>query len=105
MMTSFDDIIKNTSQFQIYWIAPEYTPLRYKLTTSCNFLCEDNTYYLTETMIDSTQTSSVIDNLRPGSACLIKLLAIYNTASLDPGNGLSAHTLFASKKLYNLLIT
>ena len=104
-MTAFDHIITDTSHFQIYWTAPIYPPLMYKMTTSCKFLCEDKTYYLTEIMIDSMQTSSTTDNLRPGSACLIKLLAVYNPASIDPGIGLSAHTQLASKRLYYFVIT
>ena len=95
-MTTFDDISIQANQFWLSWIPPKFYPLLYKQTTSCTLLCDERTYYLTEKIINSLQSSSITKNLNPGSVCLIKLIAEYNPASTDPGIGLSAHTLYTS---------
>ena len=96
-MTLFDNVSKGTNHLQVFWTRPKYHPYWYQQTTSCRFLCDYKSYYLTEIMIDQWQTSSITQDLHPGSACLIKLVAVYNPSSTDPGIGLSAHTLLTSK--------
>ena len=96
-MISFDSVNKDTDFIQVIWTAPVYLPYWYQQTTSCRFLCRQETYYLTEVLIDSSQTSNLAYGLRPGSVCLIKLIAFYNPASIDPGIVLHSRTLYASK--------
>ena len=95
-MTTFDDNGVTTNGFQFFWTRPKFRPYMYKQTTSCKLLCDDRTYYLIEVMIDSKQESNIIQDLHPGSECWIKLIAVYNPASIDPGIGLTVRTLHKS---------
>ena len=96
-MTTFDKVNPAENQLEISWTPPTFLPEYYRLTTSCKLLCDHSTYYLTQTLSDRMDTSSTIHALFPGSTCMIKLVASYNPASIDPGIGLSAHTLLSSK--------
>ena len=95
-MTSFHEVNIQANHFQLFWTPPKFDPLWYKQTTSCKLLCDDKTYFLTEVITDSSHSSSVTSNLYPGSVCLIKLIAVYNPAGIDPGIGLSTITLYTS---------
>ena len=95
-MTTFDDSEVTTNGFQVSWTPPKFLPYMYKQTTSCKLVCDDRTYYLTEVMMDSDQVSSVTRDLLPWSECLIKLIAVYNPTSIDPGIGLTVRTLYTS---------
>ena len=96
LMTSFFDIIIKNNLFHIFWTPPKYLPLQYEVTTSCRYFCDERTYILKETAIDPSQTSAIIENIQPGSKCLMKLISVYNPASIDPGIVLSAQTLYTS---------
>ena len=96
-MVSFDSVSKGTNKIQIFWTIPKYFPYWYQQTTSCRLLCDQENYYLTEREIESSKSSSVAYDLRPASVCLIKLVAVYNPASIDPGIQLLVRTLHASK--------
>ena len=96
-MTAFSDLYAKKDQLLILWTRPRFPPYHYKQTTSCRLLCEQKTYYLTEFTLNGALSSSTVYSLWPGSVCVIKLVAVYNPASIDPGIGLSAHTLLSSK--------
>ena len=96
-MTAFHQITAGLDYLVISWSLPQFLPDLYKQTTSCKLLCDHRTYYLTEAIIDGGFSSTTIYALRPGSVCLIKHVAVYNPASIDPGIGLSACTLYSSK--------
>ena len=96
-MTSFNEVTSGANQLEVSWTLPTYSPYYYMQTASCKLLCDEGTYYLREALIPRQQLSNDINALKPGSVCLIKQLAIYNPASIDPGIGLVAHTLQLSK--------
>ena len=96
-MTAFHEIISGVNNLMIYWTRPQFPPIEYKQIISCKLLCDHRTYYLAEAILDGTVCSSNTLVLKPGSVCLINLIAVYNPASIDPGVGLSAHTLYTSK--------
>ena len=96
-MTTFKGLTPGEDQLLITWTPPLFAPNHYIQTTSCNLLCDQSTYYLNEAVIDGEETSSITYAVQPGSICMIKLVAVYNPASLDPGIGLSAHTLLRRK--------
>ena len=96
-MVSFDSVRKGTNHIEIFWTIPKYFPYWYQHTTSCRLLCDQENYYLTERERDSSRTSSLAYDLRPASVCMIKLVAVYNPASNDPGILLLVRTQQASK--------
>ena len=96
-MTTFDSVIPGETQLSISWTPPKFPPINYIHTVSCKLLCDPTTYYLTETATSRLNHSTKFLALQPGSICLVKLLAVYNPASVDQGIGLSAHTLFSGK--------
>ena len=97
LMTTFNEVISGANQLEVSWTIPTYFPYYYMQTASCTLLCDEGTYYLHEVLIPGRQYSNTINELEPGSVCLIKQLAIYNPASIDSGIGLVAHTLQSSK--------
>ena len=96
-MTAFDKVIPGENDLLVSWTPPHFQPDHYIQTTTCQLLCDHRTYYLTEVIINGKEILRSIKALQPGSVCLIKHVAVYNPASIDPGIGLSAHTLYSSK--------
>ena len=96
-MTTFYKIKPGLNDLMIYWTQPQYPPIEYKQIISCKLLCDHRTFNLREVILDETVRSSTIRALKPGSVCLINLIAVYNHASIDPGVGISTHTLYTSK--------
>ena len=96
-MVRFDKVNKGKDFIKVFWTAPMYLPYWYEQTTSCRYLCRHETYFLKEVRIDLLHTSSLTYDLHPGSVCLMKLIAFYNPASIDPGIMLLSHTLYESK--------
>ena len=96
-MVSFSKVNSGTEFIEVFWTAPRYPPYWYQQTTTCRYLCDQEIYYLSEVQIDSSHASSVTYDLHPGSVCLIKLIAFYNPASIDPGIQLLVHTSYAGK--------
>ena len=96
-MVSFDNVNKGIKIIEVSWTTPRYLPYWYQQTTSCRLLCDQESYYLTEVEVDSSRTASYAKDLLPGSVCLIKLIAVYNPASNDPGIMLFVSTLYTSK--------
>ena len=97
LMTTYTKVISEANHLVVSWTIPTDFPYYYKQTASCKLLCDEGTYYLTEAMVNGQECSNIIDALKPGSVCLIKQLAIYNPATIDPGIGLVARTLHSSK--------
>ena len=96
-MTTFYQILPGVNDLVIHWIEPQYPPIEYKQIISCKLLCDHSTYHLAEAIVGRTVQSSTTLVLKPGSVCLINLIAMYNPASIDPGIGISTHTLYTSK--------
>ena len=96
-MTTFDKVFPGENQISISWTPPKFPPINYIHKASCKLLCDPTTYYLTETATSRFNHSTNFLALKPGSICLVKLLAEYNPASVDPGIGLSVNTLFLGK--------
>ena len=96
-MTTFYKIIPGVNDLMAYWTRPQYSPIEYKQIISCKLLCDHKTYHLTETISDGSKLTSTTRALKPGSVCLINLIAKYNPASIDPGIGIATHTLYTSK--------
>ena len=104
IMTAFNDSVPSHNNIKVSWTSPEFQPYFYQVTSSCKLICDTRTYYLTELMMDSNVSACTVPNLLPGTTCIIKLIAIYNPASLDPGITLSASTLYASTRFLTCLI-
>ena len=96
-MTTFDQVIPREDQIFMSWTPPRFLPIRFIHTVSCKLWCDPATYYLTETATSRINHYTNFPALQPGSICLIKFLAVYNPASVDPGIGLSSRTLFSGK--------
>ena len=96
-MTTFDTVFPGKFQVMISWTPPKFLPIRYTHTVSCKLLCDSATYYLTETVTISQMVSTIFHLALPGSLCMVKFVAVYNPASIDPGIGLLTHTLYSSK--------
>ena len=104
-MTAFNQVISEAKRLVVSWNIPTNFPYYYLQTASCKLLCDEGTYYLTEALINGQEYSNTINSLKPGSVCLIKQLAMYNLASIDPGIGLVARTLHSSKFVNQTLIS
>lgn len=98
-MTAFDEFKGGPDHVQVSWTPPQFQPYWYQQITSCNLLCDHRTYHLTEVLVDAYLTKTTTAHLRPGSICVIKLTAIYNPASIDPGLGIIVHTTYTSKEI------
>ena len=96
-MTTFQEVIAGENQLVVLWTPPRFYPDHYKQTISCRLLCNQRTYYLKETMVNGMEKLTTSNALMPGSVCLIKMVAVYNPASIDPGIGLVAHTRYTSR--------
>ena len=96
-MTTFDQVFARENQIFVSWTPPSFPPIRFIHTVSCNLWCDPATYYLMESTTTRLNHSANFFPLQPGSICLIRLLAVYNRASIDPGIGLSSRTLFSGK--------
>ena len=101
-MTTFDEVFQGENEISISWTPPIVLPINLIHTVSCKLWCDPTTYYLTETATTRLNHSTTFAALQPGSICLIRLLAVYNPASIDPGIGLSCHTHFSGKFFVNL---
>ena len=97
LTTTFQKVVRKVNQLVVPWTYPQFQPYFYKQVTSCNLLCDNKTYYINEAMLTGAGTQIKLYGLRPGSVCLIKLLAVYNPASIDPGLQMFAYTLYSSK--------
>ena len=71
---------------KISWKRPMYDPLEYRISFYCE-LMHAIAYYLvsTITLPDPSATSCELTDLVPGTDCTVKLLAVYNPASIDSG--------------------
>ena len=96
-MITFDKVFNEENQILILWTLPCFLPDYYHHIMSCNLLCDPATYYLSEEVSNKQTNSIAFIGIRPASTCLFKHNAVYNPASIDPGIGLSAHTLYSGK--------
>ena len=77
---------------QLTWTCPKSIPEKYEINCLC-FMPYTRNFQHKEieivnhafTKISSSTTSFKIFKLRPNSTCVLKLLAVYNPASTDPG--------------------
>ena len=73
---------------ELLWTQPLYLPFKYKLTFSCKCTLENVThnYIVPEGVHLSSNCSSFrVSSLFLESECSLRLLAVYNPASIDPG--------------------
>lgn len=67
------------------WQTPHFLPSVYHLTSTHNYIgCHRTSMHRSDT-ISSIRTDYIFDNLHPGSQYEIKIVAMYNPASNDPG--------------------
>ena len=96
-MTTFNTVIHEEKQTLISWTSPSFLPDHYVHIVSCKLLCDPTTYYLTEIVTNKLINSTMVYGVHPGSICLVRHLAVYNPASIDPGIGLCTRTPYSSK--------
>ena len=70
---------------RLKWSPPTFPPYFYLQTITCKLRFHNHPYVQTTLTLERYATSSGIGFLKPKSHCLIKLTAVYNPASLDPG--------------------
>ena len=97
LTTRFQKVVQEVNQLEVPWTRPQFQTYFYKQVTFCRLLCDHKTYYINEAMLNGAVTLIKLYGLRPGSVCLIRLLAVYNSASIDPGLQILACTLYSSK--------
>ena len=77
---------------ELTWTRPKSIPEKYEINSLC-FMPYTRSYLHNEIEIvnhafsnlSSSTTSFRISQLRPNSTCVLKLLAVYNPASIDSG--------------------
>ena len=74
-----------TNTIALHWEPPLYSPDHYFIETSCQLQNYNEAYTIRKKRVDGNHTSLTVRYLHPGSICFMKLLAIYNEASRDPG--------------------
>lgn len=105
LMTEFEEFQKGSNYITATWKAPAYLANHFKLSISCNYICDhDSLYLMNAYTVPSYTTSFNFTELAPGSHCYITLIAVYNPASLDSGIRLDAYTLFESKWLQTVIL-
>ena len=98
-------MIKNVSAttgadfIHITWSQPKILPSSYRVHIGCWLVHVHIEYVREELEASPLSTMFIVDQLLPGSRCVITLLAIYNPASIDDG---ITHTLFTpNSSVYN----
>ena len=91
MYLATDLMIKNiafyayTKCIRLKWSPPRFAPYFYLQSITCKLKWNRSPYLQTMITLEKYATSSAIGFLIPDSRCQIKLTAVYNPASLDPG--------------------
>ena len=67
------------------WNKPVYLPYHYLLSCTCKHMGCEGTYECLPRSFGRNVTKGFVSHIYPGSYCEIKLLAVYNPASNDPG--------------------
>lgn len=70
------------------WAVNRFPPERYRVKIMCKYLCSHSDQHLNKDeviLIPSYETSSAINELQPGSRCILRFHAVYNPATLDDG--------------------
>ena len=94
---------------ELAWESPPHQPARYELTYLCiitsTCLRKSDLVVFPDTRflkLSSESTFISISDLRPDSLCVLKLLAFYNSASIDPGMVITFKTLAANTSKWTL---
>ena len=96
---------------ELVWKSPPYPPARYEVTYLCiiKSTClhiQNNSLVVSVNArllkLSSDGTFIRILGLRPDSLCVLKLLAFYNSASIDPGIVITLKTLAANTSKWTL---
>lgn len=82
------------------WRTKDVLPYSYKMLMLCRLLCANESYTLIKVRVDASVNQINFANLLPGSHCTIRLHAVFNPASLDPGLTFTKLTTFESKYIY-----
>ena len=91
MYSATELMIKNITFYayskciRLKWSPPSFPPYFYFQTITCNLLFHRRHYLQSTFTLERDATSSRIGFLEPESECQIKLRAVYNPATLDPG--------------------
>ena len=84
----------------ITWNSPKYEPAMYELYYTCGLHGENHSYISSRLEnLNSYSTTARVSGLLPESVCLLRLLAVYNPASIDPGLIITVETLRAEKPM------
>ena len=97
LTTTFDKVLVGINQLVILWARSNFPPYAHRQTTYCQLYCDHKIYYINVAMLNGEATMIKLHELRPGSICLIKHLALYNPASIDPGIVTPTYTSYSSK--------
>lgn len=95
---------------ELMWNIPQYPPERYEVTCVCivNSILltnrhNDRVVNIRMANLTSNSTSVRVPKLSPNSICTLKLIAVYNPASIDPGIMITYITLAANTSKFNHL--
>ena len=88
MMIQVDGVFVGSDYVTLDWTLRRFPPLVYREKIVCKYLCshaEQHIYKNEVKLFPSQTTSSTINELRPGSRCVLRFHAVYNPATLDDG--------------------
>ena len=100
IMIPYCFLMVGSDYIELMWRLPLYRPERYELTYLCIIKCTPQPisridYIINSTMlnISSHVTNIRIRNLCPNTMCILRLITVYNPASIDSGIVLTSKTL------------
>ena len=84
----------STKCIRINWSRPKFPPYLYLQSITCKLRLDRRPYLQRIITLERYTTSSGLRFLKPDSKCDIKLTAVYNPASLDPGVHINVYVPF-----------
>ena len=100
MIKSIDLLEAGPDFITIAWNKPKYTPDYYRTLTKCRTWYSPLWYRTIRLNISSDMYTMNLTNLNPGSRCIIRFVAVFNPANLDPGIDIRFAT-FLSRKFFS----
>ena len=95
-MENFTLIAAGPEYFTVAW-NPKYSPISIEQYTQCKSVCDVKPYYRSHSFIPVETNSLIVADLKPGSICKMRMLALFNPALLDSGIKHVFRTLPSSK--------
>ena len=87
-MIEVSTVIVGAYDVTIKWTVLDFPPQVYREKIMCKYLCSHDIQEIYKNdvkLFPSALTSSTINELKPGSRCVLRFHAVYNPATLDDG--------------------